>query len=94
MYKSKILLVLFFAAIVLGIGVTTAQAIRLPEQSYLMGILFSNMSSKFAILDSKNTVESEMVQDWDEIMAPILTRNQSVNERLTTINNGFREWLA
>jgi len=92
-FKSKVLLVLFFAAIVLGIGITTAQAIRLPERSYLMGMLFSNMSSNFSTLDSKSSVESEMVQDWDEIMAPILTENQSVNDRLTTINNGFKEWL-
>jgi hypothetical protein len=84
--KKQIFSVVFFAAIMLGMGtgLATMTAYKVPEQNVLTGLLISNV-------DSKNSLKFEEPYDWDQILKPVI-ENETLGELLSVINNGFREW--
>ena len=94
MYKSKILLVLFFAAIMLGIGtgITTVQACKAPEPNYLtigLSLLIQNQNSAVV-----NPLDPETIA---RIENQSLTRQEipEVKEKIqNSLNKGFEIWLT
>ncbi|MEM2133877.1 MAG: hypothetical protein QXG44_03445 [Candidatus Jordarchaeaceae archaeon] len=82
--KLKIFFVVFFSAIVLGMGLAAANVYRVPEQNFFAGLLIWGV-------DSKSCVKSQELYDWDEILKPVM-ENQTLSELASFISNGFREW--
>ena len=88
MKKSRrMLLAVFLVVTVLVTGTSIARitVYRVSEQGILIGLLVSNVSSK-------GSVESQELYDWDGILKPI-RKNKTLNELISTISNGFREWV-
>ncbi|MHA1362537.1 MAG: hypothetical protein ACTSP1_08375 [Candidatus Freyarchaeota archaeon] len=88
MKKSRrMLLAVFLVVTVLVTGTSIARitVYRVSEQGILIGLLVSNVSSK-------GSVESQELYDWDGILKPI-RKNKTLNELISKISNGFREWV-
>ncbi|MHA1603510.1 MAG: hypothetical protein ACTSWF_02515, partial [Candidatus Freyarchaeota archaeon] len=92
MKRLRVFLVVFFAALMLGIGtgITTVQAYRLPEQNHFafgVSMLARGQGSAAAsLLDAKMVARIENGSLTLQEIAPIRKIFQD------TINQGFRQW--
>jgi hypothetical protein len=92
-FKSKVLLVLFFAAIILGVGtgLITAQAFKVPEPNYFaLGMILLNQNGGATQLVTG--LNSETIA---KIENQALTREEipEIKDKIqSSLNQGFQKW--